>query len=559
MSHLPTPTPTSDAAEVPGPVVPNEKTIAFAISVVKSKPPELSIEEYIKLLRQHIAPGRREYALSSVYSHLDRSAYWRSRAELVKVDLERAQDEAVDMRREIATLKRKLEERPPNPIKKRKRPDENVILVPRSPRKKKRATSPDRGMQLIVEHPTDAEFSQAGEFGDILLRSVFHILGTFSKTTQRTTSSELAYHITRASSTIPQMLQTEIRRIIAEQTKDNEQLKNTLTITSRAITAVLAGYVRLTHVRDVSEGTAAQGGVIYAIVSMFRSLLCCFTLLSAGEIDKVALAGDTAVNPRPSTAQMLLTAHGPATVQQTTIQRPSTAHASSSEKPQGRSKARTVPLKDQKVKENPTLGLYATFLGNLLDMLDPRVEANQSLFEGFAYCILDQLGKSLYSVVFGHSRAPDLETELKRGDGVFHDGTASEPSALQHEDEERKQIKLEAPYLLHLLNRIMIAAPAHFGNVHGVKNGKAKNNRAPAKNMLARSAKECLQRTLVHAIFGTENVKDDDPFKECLKMPTTVGGPLSMPKVKEADVLEYFKEEVWRCVGWDILAKEGDW
>lgn len=395
--------------------------------------------------------------------------------------------------------------------------------------------------------------------GDTLLRSVFHILGTFSKATQRTTSSELAYHITRASSTIAQILQTEIRSIIAEQTKDNEQLKNALATTSRAITAVLAGYVRLTHVRDVSEGTAAQGGVIYAIVSMFRSLLCCFTLLSAGEIDKVALAGDTAVNPRPSTAQMPLTAQGSATVQQTTIQRPSTAHASSSEKPKGRSKARTIPLKDQKVKENPTLSLYTTFLGNLLDMLDPRVEANQALFEGFTYCILDQLGKSLYSVVFGHSRAPDLELELKLDDGVLHDGAASEASALQQEDEERKQTKLEAPYLLHLLNRIMIAAPAHFGNVHGVKNGKAKSNRAPAKNMLARSAKECLQRTLVHAIFGTENVKDDDPFKECLKMPTSVGGPLSMPKVKEADVLEYFKEEVWRCVGWDILAKEGDW
>lgn len=44
MSHLPTPTPTSDEPDVPGLVVPNEKTIAFAVSVVKSKPPELSIE-----------------------------------------------------------------------------------------------------------------------------------------------------------------------------------------------------------------------------------------------------------------------------------------------------------------------------------------------------------------------------------------------------------------------------------------------------------------------------------------------------------------------------------
>lgn len=44
MSHLPSPQHTSDEAEIPEAVLPSQKTIAFAISVVKSKPPELSIE-----------------------------------------------------------------------------------------------------------------------------------------------------------------------------------------------------------------------------------------------------------------------------------------------------------------------------------------------------------------------------------------------------------------------------------------------------------------------------------------------------------------------------------
>lgn len=568
--------------------------------------------------------------MSSVYAHLDRSAYWRARADLAKAKSERTQDEAVDLRRELASLKKKLDDRPSSPVKKRKKPDTDVILVPRSPKRTKRAASPDGGGPTTFDHPTDAEFSQAGEFGeslfailcqytsslthpgDILLRSVFHILTAF-RTTQRTRPIELAYHIERASSTIPQIVQNEVHKIVAELATDNEQLKSALTITTRAIATVFAGYTRLMHAHSASEGAAVQGRVIYAVVSMFRSLLCDFQSLSAEEIDRAALVHENvasarpAVAPtssaqtpsaRPSTAQ--LPSARPSTAQ-TPVARPSTARMTSPEKSEnigmpnarpstaqinppkkargkvigmkgpstaptflpakskGIGKGRARPVDDQKVKENPTLSLYATFLGNLVDMLDPKLEANRPLFEGFTYCILDLLGKRMYSIIFGHSRAPDLEAEIKQDVDIDPNQSELPTTTIrppQPEDDERKQIKLEAPYLLHLLNRIMITAPAHFGKV---KSSKAKNNKAPSKNTLALSAKECLQRTLVNAIFGTEGGNDDDLFKDCLKMPTPGEGTPTMPKVKEIDVLEHFKEEVWRCLGWDILAKDAEW
>ena len=546
--------------------------------------------------------------MSSVYAHLDRSAYWRSRADLVKADLERTQDEAVDLRREVASLKRKLDNQQSVPVKKRKKQDPDVILVPRSPKRARRTVSPERGLTFTSEHPTDDEFSQAGELGtflytdhgssllmilgDALLRSVYHILAAF-RTTQRTKPVELAYHIERASSTVPQIVQREVQKIVTEQALDNERLKTALDITTRTITTVLAGYTRLTHAHDASDCVAAQGRVIYAVVSMFRELLGLFQLLSAEEIDRATLANEVAALDRPSTAQ---TPFARPTIAPTTLARPSTARMSSPEKRSGPSigharpstasmtspekprgkvvgmpkpstaqmplqvkpkpKGRPQQIQNRKVMENATLSLYATFLGKLVDMLDPRVEANRALFEGFAYCILDRLGKRLYSIVFGHSRASDLEAEIKQDVDLDQDPSESEIPPPPADDDERKQIKLEAPYLLYLLNRIMIAAPAHFGKV---KTSKAKTSKAPSKNTLALSAKECLQRTLVNAIFGTEGVKDDDPFQECLKMPKPVGATLTMPKVKEVDVLEHFKEEVWRCLGWDILSKEDDW
>lgn len=124
--------------------------------------------EYIKLLRQHIAKGRRENALSSVYSHLDRSAYWRSEAERGRAALRSAEKEAIDLRREIATLKGKLDDRPSSPVKKRKKVDTDVVLVPRSPKKTKRAASPMRSGPLVTDLTIEEEYSQAGEIGQFL-------------------------------------------------------------------------------------------------------------------------------------------------------------------------------------------------------------------------------------------------------------------------------------------------------------------------------------------------------------------------------------------------------
>ena len=40
-------------------------------------------------------------------------------------------------------------------------------------------------------------------------------------------------------------------------------------------------------------------------------------------------------------------------------------------------------------------------------------------------------------------------------------------------------------------------------------------------------------------------------------MPSIGGTVLPVPKVKEVDVQDWFGEEVWRLLGWEILSKEG--
>jgi len=138
--------------------LPNDRDLAFALTIVKSKPAELAISEYLALLRQHIAKGRRENALSAVYRHLDRSAYWRAEHDRIKSQLKAAEDAKTDAMRETEALKKRLEELKAggSSTAKKRRADPDIVSYPRSAKRARRAGSPDRSVSGM-ESPFDAD------------------------------------------------------------------------------------------------------------------------------------------------------------------------------------------------------------------------------------------------------------------------------------------------------------------------------------------------------------------------------------------------------------------
>ncbi|EME86135.1 uncharacterized protein MYCFIDRAFT_82074 [Pseudocercospora fijiensis CIRAD86] len=483
-------------------VCPSPRAMAFAISVVRSKPPELAVAEYIRLLRQHIAQGRRENALSSVYRHLDRSAFWRSEFERTKDALHASESQAVDLQLEIEKLKTKMEHLKSNaPNKKRKKQDIDTIPVPRSPKRPKRESSPPRALSAAVDFSFEAEYHGAGKIA--------------SKGHHNLDENEIAHHLLRATSALPQIIQREVERITAEGMSDNNLLGNALTVCSRAASAVIVAYSKL------SPSSGIAGKATHAVVLMFKDFLRDFELVSVGET-KNAPDSDR------------------------------DASASLPTKPKGKAKAGHFT----NIRSTPRLSLYANFLASTIDRLDPNNEMHKALYEGFAYCLLERLGDRLYTTVFGQRRAPTLEDEILRGAAVdtSNEGEAAKHSSSTSECEET-QMRLEAPYLIHLLNRLMLSAPEFLGSSKGRKN----NAKSATKMSLSLSARESLQRTLVNCVFGVREEGDDDLFKECLKMPHARMDSIPLPKIKEANVQDWFKDELWRLLGWEILAKEGEW
>lgn len=226
--------------------------------------------------------------------------------------------------------------------------------------------------------------------------------------------------------------------------------------------------------------------------------------------------------------------------------------AASTPAPAKKSKSKAMPIVP---KESPPARSLAHFLIGLLGLLDKTSTTHQKIFDGFVFLLLKRVSERLHYCTFGRHRSASIEDSLV---------PCPEPSS---EDTEALSIRLEVKALILILERAMGLAPHHM-NPPSAKTSKTASNRltrtisvktlpAAPKGRLSAIAKDRLQRTLVNCMYGSNS---DDEFLDVLTKPVPamrVGSLQNLGKVRDGDVGEWYKEEVWRLVGWDIMAREG--
>lgn len=326
----------------------------------------------------------------------------------------------------------------------------------------------------------------------------------------------LAYELKRAVSAVPDAL----RRTLNEHPHDLDFLRSVVAAVNRCILSFMIGFNRLSNYAD---GAEVQMHVVHAFVQMYSQLVEVLGRISTSEAAK-ALEEERRGLP---------------------------------------SKSKVKQPRPTNFKDIPALNVFATFLSGLVSRLDSKLSSHKALFEGFAFVILERIGSRLFAVVFDRDRAGTIEQQIMTSGSPEGIEEGIQPAtATKAKDQQKKAARLEAPYLIHIITRMLIAAPAHLGAAINARTGKPKqpSNKANIKGGFTIAAKERLQRTLVNATFGTEDTVEDDPFQDSLRMPALPKGPaLTMPKVKEADVGEWFKEEMWKLLGWEILERQGGW
>lgn len=212
-------------------------------------------------------------------------------------------------------------------------------------------------------------------------------------------------------------------------------------------------------------------------------------------------------------------------------------------------------------KESIPARSLAHFLIGLLGLLDKTNIVHQKLFDGFAFLLLEQVGKRLYYCTFGRHRSSNIEDELTP---LLEPST---PADRAHQDSEAFGTRLELKALVLILERTIGLAPHHMNPANSRATRSPDSNRlrrtlsmktlpAAPKDRLSPIAKDRLQRTLVACMYGN---KQDDEFLDVLTKPMPamrLGTLPNVAKIDDKDVEQWYKEEIWRLVGWDIMARE---
>lgn len=234
--------------------------------------------------------------------------------------------------------------------------------------------------------------------------------------------------------------------------------------------------------------------------------------------------------------------------------------------PTDKGQAETTHQSDPKTTNNDT-NLYihlSQLLVTMIAALDLAKPHHINILEGFFYLLLQRVGKILYTFVFNEEESPILASRNAEQENLQTHGI----EVTRNEASKTRAMHVEAKHLIWILERAMsfvhrqqVIPPPRKPPKSKIKNPSTTitptlPNRHSAKPTLSEHAKTRLQNTLLKGVFGV----DSEEFKNGLKMPTRAEMDLDMdlPTVAEEDVAEWFKGEVWRLVGWEILGEHVD-
>ncbi|KAF2628570.1 hypothetical protein BU25DRAFT_439516 [Macroventuria anomochaeta] len=515
----------------PDPFAPSSAHIALAIALIRAKPPGTSARDYILQLREQVRPVSPASEHHEHGEHLDLVSYW-------KEQCRRLQDECDDLRSENSRLERS-----------------NHMLTNRTScasdlahtnamntsKRKARAASPVRNVKRPkvnqqLEHSVaetqeviddDMDFlDRLGQEGTNLTESLFttHKLCRMTNTDVDT----LCFTLVRASNALGKVIRLVAHRhgqlsrqdrrtsgpASLDQDKSNFALA--MTICARGFMSVLVGLTKLTESTDDPRLSSL---VVCELADMFKTVLIA--------IESVA--------------------------RQTAQQPPLQVFEPKKSKEKAPAKV---------VKESVPARALAHLLIGLLGFLEKTNPVHQQIFDGFVYLLLERVGRRLFYCTFGRHRSSTVEGDIEP---IPEPKT---PEEAQRREAEALGTHLEVKALILVLERAMGLAPNHMNpqtsNVsrNQKKPGRTlslKNLPAASKARLSPVAKERLQRTLVACMYGE---KADDEFLDVLTKPMPsmrLGSLQNVARVEDKDVEDWYKKEVWRLVGWDILAKESGW
>ncbi|OAX84674.1 hypothetical protein ACJ72_00966 [Emergomyces africanus] len=516
---------------------PSQPQLALALAIVKSKPSDTTLKDHILEVRRHIYNGKTNHAPELPHKHLDSITFWREAYEKSESAQSKLLDKIYELEQRNAALLLKGRKDGAygtnTPMLKRKANGDGDSTALTHSQKRANTTKNGRlntsryqGNDFLSGTPDELGFSES--VTTPFLRH-FHAL---QKQLQKKIDSEALVCL---SVGLCEAVDRAIRLGIGERSDklSSSQKQKILQPRDPDLQQILRGirpsYLpllqTLNKLSDDDSTSSGIGVVTYHIIQLFqRTLGHLHQYVRLRAKEKIALE-------KPAGKKVK--------------QRP---------KVKG-TKTPTVPSNQLPMDEEVILDLFAHFIASMILSLNPVRPEENSLLEGFLFALLEHVGKTLCLFVF---------KELYSNPGLrLNSAKLPLPGNFEKESPARGEMAVaqraaerEAKHLIWILERAT-AFTDQFEPQSDQTNDDLSSSGSPPLGILQR-ARTKLQNTLLKGIFG-ENGQE---FKDSLKIPEKPA--YSLPEVisdrsyaaLEIDPAEWFTQEVWRLVGWDVLLNE---
>ncbi|OJD21119.1 hypothetical protein ACJ73_07545 [Blastomyces percursus] len=509
---------------------PSQLQLALALAIVKSKPSNTTIKDHILKIRQHIHDGKAYHAPELPEKHLDSITFWREAYEKSESAQSKLLDKIYELEQRNAALLLKGGECNASETKvaKTKREingDGNSEVLNHA---QKRAKTTKNG-RLNTSRPQGKGFLS----GPTPFLRHFHAL---QRQLQRKIDRDALVSL---SVGLCEAIDATIRsRIGDKRTKSNSSVKQK-TLQPRepdlqhALKGICASYPfllqTLNKLSDSGDASSGIGVVTYHIIQLFQQTLGHMHHYIISKVKEGISQGISAGKKGKQRSKTKMT------------------------------KIQAGPLITS--DEEVTLKLFSHFLASMVLSLNPVKPQENSLLEGFLFSILEHVGRTLCLFVFkelysnSDLRLDPAKLPMPGNFDKEYPGKGEMAIA-------QRAAECEARHLIWILERA-IAFTDQFERPSGAMNRdwvstEATLPKGPSSQGILQRAKTKLQNTLLKGIFGENEPK----FRDSLTMP---GKPsYSLPDVSsdrsfestEMDPAEWFPQEVWRLVGWEVLLGE---
>ncbi|KAL2800451.1 hypothetical protein BJX66DRAFT_332028 [Aspergillus keveii] len=492
---------------------PPSEQLALALAIVKSKPANLDIKEYILQVRQFIKTSREAEAFRSPEQFFDSVAFWKEAHDKSEAEQNKLRDHVYELEQCNEMLLARVRAQGTGLV-------ETALQGSTKDGAAGNSTSRARTqLHLTLSLPTvgtqglvNAEDSRAP-----FMRQ-FYIL---QKALQRRSTST---DILRPAIDLCKRSADEIEGAVSS------ELLNPSDAESENATLTRTDFSRLKAVIQAVESAAAL--LFQALTKLSASdparreaniLICSIIGLYEAIVRTLGRYCKMWASTRPSPNFSRLLAQGPMT----------------------RSKTNAGWGAQLEAEKKGAMQLVS-LLSRMITALDPSQTEQQKLIEGFLCVLLSRVGKLL--CIF-HFRDMQLQPELRADPSVL-----PLPAGLVDAELDNQSLDAmctEAKHLVWLLEGALTV----FNACSTTSNPEAEGQSSRTQFISSINAR--IQSTLVQAVFGA----DSDAYGPRLQCPTLpkrldINRLLKSHKGAQLSVPDWYMGEVWRLMGWNMLTNK---